>query len=159
MTEALRQQVGIIVARDHGDAPNALAANRTPNSTLSCFPLHPGATIATLERASWALISRSHWAYMGVGERFPEPRVRGPSRLATGKLKEELKTLALRAAGPWLGRDRPFGAGIGPRQAGSCAKRVVFRIKLVAGRPTRPIFSTISLTWTRKPACRVSYAT
>src|SRR5262249_11500888 len=26
------------VARDHGDAPNALAANRTPNSTLNSSP-------------------------------------------------------------------------------------------------------------------------
>ena len=45
---------------------------------LEHFPLHPGSRSLTLERASWALISRSRWAYMGVGERFPEPRVRGP---------------------------------------------------------------------------------
>jgi len=50
-----------------------------------------------LQRASWALISRSHWAYMASMKGSPD-RAQGQSGLVTGKLKEELKMLALSAA-------------------------------------------------------------
>src|SRR5580704_10527544 len=85
---------------------------------MRCWRRQAERSLADLIGPIWASVKGS-----------PDPGG-GRSRLATGKLKEELKTLALRAARPLLGHDRLFGSGIGPRQAGSGAKRVVFRMNL-----------------------------